>query len=462
MINIKIGLEIHVQLTTQTKLFCGCPNRFVGEPNTQVCDYCIGLPGTKPRVNRAALDFAILIGTALDCKISSPTFFSRKSYFYPDMGKNFQITQYEVPIAYGGKVKLGLKQINITRIQLEEDPARIVHSGGMMGSGYVLVDYNRSGVPLCEIVTDPDFESPKEAREFLQKLSSILEYLGVYDPNVEGSMRVDANISLGPSRVEIKNITGFKDVEKALNYEVVRQKNMLRRNQKIVRETRGWDDVAGVTRSQRTKEEEEDYGYIFEGDLPKFTFTADKLEKLRGMIPELPDQKVKRYVKEKVPEELAVSIVSEPDLAEAFEKASQRVDRQLAAKWFAGEIKKTLNYADLRMKDTGIKPQQVAKLVCMVKDGKLTDRAAEMIFRKMVEKPDEPEKLAKGMQAIGSEEEIEALAKEALKENAKAVEDYKAGKKESFNFLVGQVMKKTKGRAKPDAVKAVMEKLLGK
>ncbi|MBI4167537.1 MAG: Asp-tRNA(Asn)/Glu-tRNA(Gln) amidotransferase subunit GatB, partial [Candidatus Aenigmarchaeota archaeon] len=386
----RIGLEVHVQLRTQTKLFCGCPNRFVNEPNTLVCDYCIGLPGTKPRVNRAALDFAILIGSALECKISSPTYFSRKSYFYPDMGKNFQITQYEVPIAHSGKVKLGTKEINITRIQLEEDPARIVHA-----TDYVLVDYNRSGVPLCEIVTDPDFESPKEAREFLQKLSSILEYLGVYDPNIEGSMRVDANISLGPSRVEIKNISGFKDVEKALNYEAVRQKNAIRRGQKVVRETRGWDDVAGVTRSQRTKEEEEDYGYIFEGDLPKFTFTAEKLEKLRAALPELPDQKIKRYVKElKIPEDLAVSIVSEPDIADAFEKVSERADRHLAAKWFAGEIKKTLNFNSIRFRESKLTVESVANLIQMLQRKVLTDHSAEMLLREMVVKQIDPEQHA--------------------------------------------------------------------
>ena len=460
MINIKIGLEVHVALRTQSKLFCGCPNKFVSEPNTQVCDYCLGMPGTKPRVNRAALDFAILIGTALDCKISSPTYFSRKSYFYPDMGKNFQITQYEVPIAHGGRVKLGMKQINITRIQLEEDPARIVHSGGTMAaSDYVLVDYNRSGVPLCEIVTDPDFENPKEAREFLQKLSSILEYLGVYDPNVEGSMRVDANISLGPSRVEIKNISGFKDVEKALNYESVRQKNMIRRGQKISRETRGWDDVAGVTRSQRTKEEEEDYGYIFEGDLPKFNFTSDKLEKLKNAIPELPDQKVKRYVREmKIPEELAVSIVSEPDLAEAFEKISQRVDRQLAAKWFAGEIKKTLNFNSLRWKDSKLTVEGVSRLLEMVQRKAVTDHTAEMMLRDMAVKQVNPEENIQTR--IYDEDSINDAIQEVLGSNTKAVVDYKSGKQEAFNFLVGQVMRKTQGRGDPDTIRNLLKKLI--
>lgn len=461
MINIKIGLEAHVQLTTQTKLFCGCPNKFVKEPNTHVCNYCIGLPGSKPRVNKRALDFAILIGTALECKISSPTFFSRKSYFYPDMGKNFQITQYEVPIAHSGKVKLGQKFITIKRIQLEEDPARIVHAGGTITTAqYVLVDYNRSGVPLCEIVTDPDFESPKEARDFLQKLSSILEYLGVYDPNVEGSMRVDANISLGPARVEVKNITGFKDVEKALNYEMVRQKQVLRRNQKVVRETRGWDDVAGVTRSLRTKEDEEDYGYIFEGDLPKFTFNTVQLNRLSVSIPELPDQKTKRYVKElKISEDLAVSIVSEPDLAAAFEEVVNHIDKQLAAKWFAGDIKKTLNFNNLRLKDSKLKTQQIINLLQMVGSKKITDHTAELLLREMVMKQvdlAEKESIAR----IYDEDSLEDAIKESIDSNTKAVLDYKSGKQESFNYLVGQVMKKTHGRGDPETIRKMLKKLI--
>ncbi|HLD83350.1 MAG TPA: Asp-tRNA(Asn)/Glu-tRNA(Gln) amidotransferase subunit GatB [archaeon] len=454
---MKIGLEVHVQLRTQTKMFCGCPNRHEEKPNTLTCEYCLGMPGSKPVLNAATVDAAIKIGLALNCAFPKEMFFSRKSYFYPDMGKNFQITQYEMPVASKGSCEIGGRKIGITRVQMEEDPARIVHE-----KTHILVDYNRSGVPLCEIVTEPDFGSPKEARLFLQHLASILEYLGVMEPSMEGSMRVDANVSTESERVEIKNVTGFKEVERALNYEIIRQRGVLRRGQAVKRETRGWDAATGVTRAQRSKEEEDDYGYIFEADLPRITLAKEKIEAIGKILPELAEQKMKRYAKMGVMPELAKAIVSEIDLAQAFEKVAESVEPALAAKWFAGEIKKTLNYADLRMKDTGIKPQQVAKLVCMVKDGKLTDRAAEMIFRKMVEKPDEPEKLAKGMQAIGSEEEIEALAKEALKENAKAVEDYKAGKKESFNFLVGQVMKKTKGRAKPDAVKAVMEKLLGK
>ena len=462
MIDIKIGLEVHVQLLTNTKLFCGCPNRFVKEPNTLVCNYCIGLPGSKPRVNKSALHYAILIGTALDCRTSSPTFFSRKSYFYPDMGKNFQITQYEVPIAHSGKLKLGQKMITIKRIQLEEDPARIVHSGGSITTAqYVLVDYNRSGVPLCEIVTDPDFESPKEAREFLQKLSSILQYLNVFDPNVEGSMRVDANISLGPSRVEIKNISGFKDVEKALNYEIVRQKSLIKRKQKIARETRGWDDIAGVTRSLRTKEEEEDYGYIYENDLPKFTFETWQLDKIRGSIPELPDQKTKRYVKDlKLAEELAVSIVSEPDLAEAFEKVINYVDKQLAAKWFAGEIKKTLNFNNMRFKESKLRTDGIIKLLEMVEKKVVTDHTAEMLLREMTVKQVDPDSHAQGAARIYEEGTLEKTIQEVLGTNAKAVLDYKSGKQESFNFLVGQVMKKTQGRGDPETIRKLLKKVI--
>ncbi len=456
---MKIGLEIHVQLNTNTKLFCGCPNKFVDKPNTHVCEYCIGLPGSKPRVNRKALDYAIMIGEALNCKISSPTFFSRKAYFYPDMGKNFQITQYEVPVAHSGHLKLGTKQITITRIQVEEDPARLVHSGGgITTANYVLMDYNRSGVPLCEIVTDPDFESPKEARDFLQKLSSILQYLGVYDPDVEGSMRVDANISLGHNRVEVKNISGFKEVEKALNYEMIRQKNAIRRNAHIARETRGWDADAGVTRSQRSKETEEDYGYIFEGDLPHFVFEAEALEVLRAKIPELPDQKIKRYQKMKIPEEIAVSIASEPDIADTFEKVILDVDTQLAAKWFAGEIKKTLNYNNLHIRNSKLSAAKIVRLLSMIHSKEITEHTAEMMLRDMAVKDIDLD--VSQSSRIHDEGTLENIVREVLDSNTKAVLDYKSGKTETFNFLVGQVMRKTKGRGDTETIRNIMKKLI--
>ncbi len=461
---VRIGLEIHVQLATRTKLFCGCPNKFTEEPNIYVCEQCLGLPGSKPVTNRKAVELAARIGIALNCTFPKETFFSRKSYFYPDMAKNFQITQYEIPLSKEGWLESGGKKIRIRRAHLEEDPARIVHVGGLMHAEYTLVDYNRSGVPLCEIVTEPDFSSSKEARIFLDELSSILEYLGVFDPNVEGSMRVDANISVEETRVEIKNISGFRDVEKALDYEIIRQQGVLRRGGKIDMETRSWDDVAGVTRLLRTKEGEEDYGYIFDSDLPKIALK--NLEEIKKSLPELARDKIKRYQKVmKIPKDLAAAITSEPSLADMFEKvtATKSADVQLAARWFAGEIKKTLNYNNLRMKDTKLKPEYMTKLLALIQENKLTEKAAEFMFRDMVLKPQDPETMmmARGMARIYDEKELEPHVKEAMNENTQAILDYRAGKSEAFHFLVGQVMRKTRGRGDPDTIRKLLSKKLG-
>ncbi|MBI2173333.1 MAG: Asp-tRNA(Asn)/Glu-tRNA(Gln) amidotransferase subunit GatB [Candidatus Aenigmarchaeota archaeon] len=487
---MKIGLEVHCQLLTKTKLFCGCENGFSSEPNTRVCEYCIGLPGSKPRVNRQAVEMALRIATALGCRIPKETFFSRKSYFYPDMGKNFQVTQYEMPLATDGKLAAAGKEIRIKRINVEEDPARIVHEGGSITTAsHVLVDYNRSGAPLCEIVTEPDFSGPKEARLFLQELSTMLQYLNAFNPDMEGSMRVDANISLdqkdilekqsfsgsqrsaaslqtpglkGSERVEIKNISGFKDIEKALEYEVVRQRTSYSRKKEIVQETRSWDAAAGVTRSIRTKEGEEDYGYIFEGDIPKIRVDAAMLKSIRETMPEFARDKVRKYASMGIQEELAVSIASEPDLAEMFEKVIKTIDADFAARWFAGEIKKTLNFSNIRLKDTGIKESHITRMLQLVYDRRITERTAEMLFRDMVKKPEDPEEMMKksDVSIIHDEEKLEDIIKHVLSENSKALLDYKSGRKESFNFLVGQVMRKTQGRGDPVAIRKLLEQML--
>jgi aspartyl-tRNA(Asn)/glutamyl-tRNA(Gln) amidotransferase subunit B len=460
---MKIGLEVHVQLNTQTKLFCGCPNKFVAEPNTQTCDYCLGFPGTKPRLNGKAVDYAIKIAIALKCKIPKETFFSRKTYFYPDMGKNFQITQYEVPIARDGLLKIGSSKITISRINLEEDPARIVHVGTITKAEYTLLDYNRSGVPLCEIVTEPVFTSSREARLFLQELSSILEYLNVYDPSVEGSMRIDTNISLGENRVEIKNISGFRDVERGLNYEIMRQKNLIEKKKHIARETRGWDADAGVTRSLRIKEEEEDYGYIFEADLPRISLTKEKIAEIENTIPELADEKLERYVKDYgIGLDLAISITSEPDLAAMFEQVIKKADTKLAAKWFAGEIKKTLNYSSLRMKDTKMKSEHIIKLLKLVESKMLTEATAEIILREMIMRPEDPELLlaSDNVTRIYDENILEPIVQEVLNSNANAILDYKAGKTEAMHFLTGQVMRKTRGRGDSETIRRILQRFL--
>ena len=465
---MKIGLEIHVQLTTESKLFCGCPNKFTREPNTYVCETCLGFPGSKPRLNRKAVDYAIKIGIALNCKLNPEMFFSRKSYFYPDMSKNFQITQYEMPLCNEGFIEINGTKIRITRVQIEEDPARIIHIGPIEHAKYILVDYNRSGTPLCEIVTEPDFSSPQEARTFLQELSSMMEYLGVYDSSIEGSMRVDANLSLPKnSRVEIKNISGFKEVEKALNYEAVRQNILIRRNQKVLRETRGWNADSGVTISLRSKEEEEDYGYIYETDLPSVTI-IDKANELRYDIPEFAKKKTDRYETElRIGRDMALAITNEPDLAEAFETVimtehSETIDPHLAAVFFSKILKKVLNYENIRLKQTGIRTEWLINIIKRIKNKEITERTAELLLRDMVLKPQDPDILLKlrGLTRIDNKNALEPIIMNTLKENSMAIIDYKHGNKEALEFLVGQVMRKTQGRADPVTTrKIILDKL---
>ncbi|MBI4895315.1 MAG: Asp-tRNA(Asn)/Glu-tRNA(Gln) amidotransferase subunit GatB [Candidatus Aenigmarchaeota archaeon] len=460
---VTIGLEVHVQLMTETKLFCSCSNKFTTIPNTHVCETCLGMPGSKPRLNKKAVEQAIKIGLALNCKINHEMFFSRKSYFYPDMSKNFQITQYEMPICFDGFLELNGRKIRIRRIQMEEDPARLIHEGAIEKAKNVLVDYNRSGTPLCEIVTEPDFTSPQEARLFLQELSLMLEYLGVYDPNTEGSIRVDANISLPKGkRVEVKNVSGFKEVERAFSYEIIRQSSLLKRGQKIVMETRGWNAESGTTISLRSKETEDDYGYIFETDLPTVEVSKKAMELKYGM-PEFAKQKVERYEREfRIGREMALSIVSEPDIADAFETAVKEIDTHISATFFSKMLKKVLNYENLRLKQTGLETKWLITIMKKLENKEITDRAAELLLRDMVLKPQDPEILLKlrGLTRIDTEEALDPIVLNVLSKNSLAIIDYKHGKPESLEFLVGQVMRATQGRADPVITRKVIHKRL--
>ncbi len=468
---MRIGIEIHVALSsTKTKMYCSCPNpqslKEDAEPNTLVCETCLGFPGSKPRVNKAAIDSAIKIALALGCKLQSDMFFSRKGYFYPDLPKNFQISQYEIPLAIKGCLEIRpdskKKKINIRRVHMEEDPGKIIHVGGdITRAEYILIDYNRSGVPLCEIVTEPDFSSPKEVRIFLEKLSSILEYLGIYDSTREGSMRIDANISLREIRVEVKNISGFKDVERALNYEIIRQNNLLKRGSAIIRETRAWDSDAGVTRSLRIKEEEEEYGYIFEGDLPRITLAKERSNELKKHMPEFAEQKITKYSKIGVSRELAEAIVAEQDLAEMFEKVISETDAQLSARWFAGEIKKTLNFRTMRIRDTKLKKEHLIDLLKKVQDKSITEKTAELMLREMVvaARPEDVTK-ASGLGRIHDETVLSQIIERVVNENPKAVLDYKSGRQEAFNFIVGNAMKKTQGRGDPETIRRLVREFL--
>ncbi len=458
---IKIGLEIHCALSrANTKLFCGCPNKVAEEPNTVTCPTCLGFPGSKPRVNAAAIETGVKIGLALNCKFPGEMFFSRKQYFYNDLAKNFQISQYEIPLGKEGYFVTAGKKIGITRIHLEEDPGKIIHVGGdITTADYTLIDYNRSGVPLCEIVTEPDIRSAKEARIFLEELSKVLEYLEVYDSGREGALRVDTNISAGSERVEVKNITSFKDVEKVIEYEIRRQEKIVEKGGKVARETRSWD--GSKTALLRSKEEEQEYGYIFEPDLTRITMDKKAIEAIKKQLPEMAPDKIKRYQKDfSLVKETAESITSDFHLAKMFEETAGEVDAKLAGSWFAAQIPKTMNYNNLKIKDSGLKSEHIIKLLKLVERKEITEKTAEEALRKIVVKPQDPGKLIKGMARIYDEYELEKTVEEVLASHPKAVLDYKSGKQESMNFIIGQVMRKTRGRGDSETIGKILKKKL--
>lgn len=460
-----IGMEIHVELETGSKLFCSCKRKAAPDemPNTRTCPVCLGHPGSKPVLNRKAVEYALRICLATKCRISEELIFSRKSYFYPDMAKNFQISQYEIPLGTEGSIVLDSgKEVGLIRVHMEEDPASLVHPGGMASSGYVLVDYNRSGNPLCEIVTKPVLESPEEAREFMKKLDSILNYLGVFS-NESCIIKADANISIresGYTRVEVKNITGFKEIERALRYEIERQKEELRQGGNISMETRGWDAARGITFRMRGKETEEDYGYIIDPDLTVIDITTSWLEKVKRDVPELAHQKVERYIKEhKLSQEDAKVIAAEKRLAHLFEKVAEEIDPVLAARWLRRELVRVMNYNKKQFHELMIDETHLKALLKLIEQKKITDRTGQMLMEKLIEDPFEVVEYVKKnrLEAVADEGEVEALCRKAVEENLKAVEEYRQGSEKALNFIIGQVMKLSKGKADP---KKVREKVL--
>jgi aspartyl-tRNA(Asn)/glutamyl-tRNA(Gln) amidotransferase subunit B len=443
---LKIGLEVHCAMSTKTKLFCSCPNKVVGEPNTLTCPICLGMPGSKPALNKQAVNDTLKIAKALKCKINKEFYFSRKTYFYNDLAKNFQITQYEIPLAKEGE----LSSVRIRRVHMEEDPGKTIHvNGPITDADYTLIDYNRSGVPLVEIVTEPDIKNPEHAKLFLKELTSILEYLGVYNDSREGALRVDANISTTGKRVEIKNMSSFREVEKALEYELNRQRDEVPKTQ----ETRTWDPESEKTFLLRSKEKEEDYGYIFEPDLTKIVVTK---EQLNIKLPEMASARAERYKTLGLSAKVIESLTSEPKLAEAFDYASEKVNPKLAANFFSEKLLKTLNYKNLKLGQTKITKQALAELLQLLEQKKLTERSAEFILRDMVEG-----KKMQFKESIADEKELNKIINKVLDENPNTIIEYKSGKKEVINFLFGQVMKKTGARADPSIVRKLLLKRLG-
>ncbi|VVB85189.1 Aspartyl/glutamyl-tRNA(Asn/Gln) amidotransferase subunit B [uncultured archaeon] len=462
---VKIGLEVHVQLNKlKTKVFCGCTTDYHNDPpNSHVCPVCLGLPGSLPVINKKAVEAAIKVGLALNCKIEEHTQFYRKNYYYPDLPKGFQITQYDFPISSQGYIMIegedGELKVRITRAHMEEDPGRLVHEGTIDKSKYTLIDYNRSGMALLEVVSEPDLRSPKEARRYLDKLRNILEYLDVFDGNLEGALRVDANISImGGQRAEVKNISSHKGAERALLYEIVRQKNVVRRGGVVVQETRHFDEAREITLSMRTKEEAHDYRYFPEPDLVPLKISG-WAPAIKETLPELPDARRMRFVEQYgITDDHAKALTSELKLAIFYENVAKKADPKTAAVWICDVLKGELNYRNLTI--DSFKKEHMLSVIGLLASKNITEDGAVDIIRTILDKGGTPEEIVREKGLIKVEGDIvETAALEAIKENPQAVADFKAGKEKALNSLVGAVMKKTKGRA--DA-RAAREILLGK
>ncbi|MBS3175518.1 Asp-tRNA(Asn)/Glu-tRNA(Gln) amidotransferase subunit GatB [Candidatus Woesearchaeota archaeon] len=454
-----IGLEIHVGLNTESKLFCSCKISEDASPNSHTCDICVGLPGSKPVLNKKAFEYALKLCLALNCEISPELIFSRKIYFYPDMSKNYQITQYEIPLGNNGKLSLTNKEIKISRIHIEEDPAALIHQGST-----VLVDYNRSGTPLCEIVTEPDMSSPEEAREFLKKLLTILNYLKIFNIKT-GIIKADANVSIKPyERVEIKNINGFKEIERAINYEIQRHKELIKENKPVTkRETRGWDSEKGITLFQRSKEEEADYGYIIDPDLVPVDVTKELIEKTKNELPELPKEKSLRYQEEyKIKKEDAEVISNDFELASLLESSvSNKINPVFASEWIRREVTRVLNYNKKELDETFIS-KHLIEVMELIKDNKITRQTGQKLMELLIEKDLGVKKyvLDNNLSSLSDTKELGKISLEVIKNNQKAVKEYLEGNEKSFNFLVGQIMKSTKGKGDPKIINELLKKLI--
>lgn len=457
----------------KTKLFCGCSSEYRDlPPNACVCPVCLGLPGSLPVLNERAIEDAVMVALALGSKISKQTTFFRKNYYYPDMSKNFQISQYDkaggTPVALGGEVRIQVKRkwkkIRIRRLQLEEDPAKLVYLGTIDKSPYTLVDYNRAGIALLEVVTEPDLESPSEARAFLTKLRSVLEHLGVCDCKLGGAMRCDANISLeGGKRVEIKNISSYKEVERALNFEMVRQRSMVSKALKVKTETRYWDESRRVTIALREKEEEKDYRYFPEPDLTPIMITEEYIHRIEERMPELPDARRDRFIKQyKLPLYDADVLTGNKDMADFFEKCVELYNEpKKISNWMMGDLLRRLYEESMEIGESKITPKLLTDMIRLIDEGMISGKIAKSVLPKIIKTGKDPAEIVREEKffLISSEEELKKLTERVFRENRKAVRDALSDEK-AVHYLVGQLMDLTKGRADPQlANKVIREKL---
>jgi len=471
-----IGLEVHAQLLTASKIFCGCSAAFGGEPNTHICPVCIGLPGALPVLNRTAVDYGIRAALALGCGIQQRSIFARKNYFYPDLPKGYQISQYELPLATAGMVEFPsrgeTRSVGITRVHLEEDAGKLLHEGFADADRKSYVDFNRSGVPLIEIVSEPDLRSAADAAEFFSRLRGILVWLGVNDGNMEeGSLRCDANISVRPrgqsalgTKAEVKNLNSFRFLQKALEYEIARQIDLLGDGGRVVQETRLWDADAGRTISMRSKEEAHDYRYFPEPDLPPVVVGAERLERIRRAMPELPDDRRRRFVEALgLPEYDAVQLTQSRALADYFEATVQAgAPAKGASNWIMGELTRALKEHGAEIASSPVDATRLAGLIALIENGTLSASMAKGVFEKMYNAGATAEAIvaSEGLAQIDDESEIVRLISDVLAAHPDPVDQYRGGKTTAFGFLVGKVMKAAGGKANPKRVNELLRRAL--
>lgn len=472
---IVIGLEVHAELSTKSKIYCTCTTEFGGEPNTHCCPICTGMPGVLPVLNEKVVEYAIRAGLATNCTISEYSKQDRKNYFYPDLPKAYQTSQYDLPLCMNGKIDIDVngekKTIGITRIHIEEDAGKLMHDEWDTGT---MVDYNRCGVPLVEIVSEPDMRSAEEAKTYLENLKAILEYVEVSDCKMqEGSLRADVNLSVRPvgqkefgTRTEMKNLNSFRGILRAIEAESQRQINELESGGVIVQETRRWDDNKGISYAMRSKEEAHDYRYFPEPDLVPIVTSKETIESIRASLPELPDARKKRYVSEfSLPEYDAGILTSSKVLADFFEEAvSKSSNAKSVSNWIMGDMMKILKEKDMEASDIPFPGEYLARMITLIDTGKISGTIAKKVFDKMFETGKDPETIVKeeGLEVVNDEGALVAVVKKILESNPQSVADFKNGKEKAIGFLVGQAMKETRGKANPQVINKILKDELDK
>lgn len=472
---IVMGLEVHTELATKTKIFCGCSTEFGGEPNTHVCEICSGMPGTLPLLNKRVVEFAIRTGVATNCTITQNNKFDRKNYFYPDLPKAYQISQLYLPICRNGYIEVNTKdgekkKIGIHEIHMEEDAGKLIHDEF---EDCTLVDYNRCGVPLLEIVSEPDFRSAEEVIDYLSKLRAILQYTGVSDCKMqEGSLRADVNLSVRPkgqaefgTRTEMKNLNSFHAIERAIAYEAQRQIELIEDGEKVVQETRRWDDNKGSSYAMRSKEDAQDYKYFPEPDLPPIEISDEQIEEIKSTMPELPEEKRERYLNELgLPEYDTGIITGDIALVKFFESTLEKCDSPKdVANWIMGEVMKLLNDSATLTENNPLKPEALAAVINMVKSNKINRGTGKKVLEKVFTDGVDPEKYVEenNLAQVTDLSALRPIIEQVIAENEKSVSEYKAGKTQAMGYIMGQAMRALKGKAPAQEVQKILKEILG-